>query len=449
MNIRQQVGSFSFVAAFLSGVAICLAGSWCSPVAAAATLQSAVDESASSPSQDGAPAAAAAPAAEQARPQEPLAAASAQQLIQDLSAAAFAQRQAAAQGLRQHIGQPEVLRLISTTLQTETQPERMRRLVELVEEAFRAADSRSAAAALTAEMLEQAAVSDKWYLSEAAQGVLERQWRRRVEVAVLELRRLGVPLDPADPQELWKAENAPQQFPADPGLRQFLKIYIDEHWPTDPRAFTLLGRLKGLGMSSRLGGGLISIYRLEGHPLSVEQTAFLKGIFGDFRVQDRGRVCLGVTSGSQGAPTGVLIGDVQRGSSADKAGLKPGDFVTSLNGTPLSGFEELVTLLRDYKVGDKVTLRVQKLPSDEFPMFQMQGRRMVPVPQGGPGIPRPIPMEAPKKGAPAPNDGPDKSPEDSSKKSPDAAPDGSRDVEVVLQGWYDKSSLLRPVDNPQ
>ena len=451
MRIRPHVRSFFFTASFLCGFVLCLLVSQLPSFGAATVLQSASNASPPDSSQDVSPleasASSAATVAAAPRQQpEPLSPADAQALINDLSAAAFNKRQSAAQALRPHIDQPELLRVISAALHSETQPERIRRLVELLEESFRTADYRSAAAVLTAEMLEQAAMSEKWYLSEAAQDVLERLWRRRVEVAVLELRRLGVPLDPPDPQVLWKAAAAPQQFPPDPGGRQPLRIYIDEHWPAEPRAFSLLSRLKGLGVSSRLGGGLISIYRLEGHPLTVEQTALLKGIFGDFRVQDRGRVCLGITSESGAVSTGVLIGDVQPGSSAEKAGLKSGDFVSTLDGKPLTGFEEMVTLLRNYKVGDKVTLQVRSIGIEEMQMFRMRGGRIPPFPPGVPGLPgAPNPREIPKKGDPAPGGEPEKKPEDSS----ESVPDGPRDVEVVLQGWYDKSILLRPLDQPR
>lgn len=444
MRIRQHMRSNCFTASSPGVLAVCVCLLLIPAHGAAAVLQTAESISPADSSQDASSEGGSTQAAAVSTPSQPLSPAAAQALIDDLSAATFTQRQSAARALRPHITQPELLRVISAALQAETQPERIRRLVELLEESFRTSDYRSAAAALTAETLEQAAASDKWYLSEAAQKVLERLWRRRVEVAVLELRRLRVPLEPTDPQELWRMADSRQPLPGGQASRQPMRIYIDEHWPADPRAFALLGRLRGLGNSQVIGGGLISIYRLEGHPLTVEQTAVLKGIFGDFRVQDRGRVCLGVTSDTMGASTGVRIGAVQPGSSADKAGLKAGDFVSSLNGIPLSGFEELVTLLRDYKVGDKVTLRISPLPSDENQMFRNPGGRIIPGLPGGRGLPAPpLPREIPKKEDPAPGGELGKTPGD----SPKIAPDGSRDMEVVLQGWYDRASLMRPADD--
>ncbi len=53
---------------------------------------------------------------------------------------------------------------------------------------------------------------------------------------------------------------------------------------------------------------------------------------------------------------GALLVAVEPGSPADKAGLMLGDVLLTLNGVPLKGPEELLTLLRD-QAGGEVTLR--------------------------------------------------------------------------------------------
>jgi hypothetical protein len=352
-------------------------------------------------------------------PETPLTDATFNELLQNLAAPSYTQRQAALQNLRNHAREPGTLRQIAASLRTEIPPESVRRLIEVLEEGYRNSDFRTPQAAAISEILEESANSGTWYLAETAQSVLDRLWKRRVEIAITELQQLGVPLEPANPEDLWAGPAPARSFPGDLDGRRDLRIYIDENWPADPRAFTLLRRLKELAVWSLMGGAAVAVYRLEGHPLTVEQTAVLKSIFGDLRVQDRGRVCLGITSqpAMQQIP-GVLIGRVEDGSAAARAGLKPGDLVQSLNGEPLTDFEELVTLLREYRVGDKVTLKVRSIPDPDTLRFR---DALPPIPDDS--------EDAEKKGIPNP-----------------ARP---RDVEVVLQGWYDRAALIRsPRDIP-
>lgn len=201
-------------------------------------------------------------------------------------------------------------------------------------------------------------------------------------------------------------------FGADPTSDQHLKIYIDETWPTDPRAFQLLQRLQGLAVWSRIGGGLVSLYKIDGNPLSVEQTALLKGIFGDLRIQERGRVCLGVLQdGLVDGGVGVPIGRVEKDSSADRAGLKSGDLIQALNGQKLRDFDDLVKLLRQFKVGDTITMTV--LPQ-------------VFTPRRGFGVPFP----------------PDEPP------NPDDGTRTPKEVKVTLRGWYEPDSDKPAVPEP-
>ena len=359
-------------------------------------------------------------------------------LLQDLSAPEFSRRQAALSKLLTAPAEPANLSLIDQQLRSSPHPESVRRLIEILETRFESSDHRSSSASTISELLEQAANSERWYVSEAARAVLSRLWKRRVEVAVTELQRLRVPLEPADPQELWKTDGNVRNFPLEPGSGQHLRIYIDEHWPADPRCFMLLRRLTDLATWTRIGSGSVSVYQLQGHPLTAEQTAELKGIFGDLRVEERGRVCLGVVS-EQGLNdiTGALIRRVEPGSSAAVAGLRPGDLIQSVNGRQVRDFLELVTLLRDYNVGDKVTLRVRSLqfPGDDFPN---RPPRVLRIPPAIPNPPEPAPAPD-QKPNPNPNSKPDSKPEDR------VDPTAPRDVEVVLQGWYDPELLKQPL----
>ncbi|HTN75558.1 MAG TPA: PDZ domain-containing protein [Pirellulaceae bacterium] len=72
------------------------------------------------------------------------------------------------------------------------------------------------------------------------------------------------------------------------------------------------------------------------------------------------------------APSGVLgvmledsagsakVHEVFPSSGAEKAGIKPGDFITSVNGQAVENREKLVDAVRQYQPGDKVALKVKR-----------------------------------------------------------------------------------------
>jgi len=63
-----------------------------------------------------------------------------------------------------------------------------------------------------------------------------------------------------------------------------------------------------------------------------------------------------ITLKSLGAPYGVVIQGVEPGSPAEKAGLKGGDVITSINGTPVKTGNDLVNPIASAPVGSKVKI---------------------------------------------------------------------------------------------
>jgi serine protease Do len=63
-----------------------------------------------------------------------------------------------------------------------------------------------------------------------------------------------------------------------------------------------------------------------------------------------------ITLKSLGAPHGVVIMSVEPGSPAEKAGLKGGDVITSVNGTPVKSGNDLVNPIAQAPIGSKVKL---------------------------------------------------------------------------------------------
>ncbi|GFZ27620.1 S1C family serine protease [Lactobacillus corticis] len=58
--------------------------------------------------------------------------------------------------------------------------------------------------------------------------------------------------------------------------------------------------------------------------------------------------------------SGIFVASVTSGSAAKKAGMKKGDVITALNGTKVSTVAKLHTLLNKHKVGDTVTLTINR-----------------------------------------------------------------------------------------
>lgn len=63
-----------------------------------------------------------------------------------------------------------------------------------------------------------------------------------------------------------------------------------------------------------------------------------------------------ITLKSLGAPYGVVIEGVEPGSPAEKAGLKGGDVITAINGTPIKSGNELVNPIASATIGSKVRI---------------------------------------------------------------------------------------------
>ena len=92
-------------------------------------------------------------------------------------------------------------------------------------------------------------------------------------------------------------------------------------------------------------------------------------------------------------PDGLTIGSVIADSPADKAGLKRGDVVKSIDGTAVSDMAGLRDALKDKKVGDKVALSISRDGKDQDVTVTLEARPE-PLPIANPvfpelnGIPR-------------------------------------------------------------
>jgi S1-C subfamily serine protease len=55
---------------------------------------------------------------------------------------------------------------------------------------------------------------------------------------------------------------------------------------------------------------------------------------------------------------GALVEDVTKGSGSSNAGVRAGDIVTAVNGTPVRSMDNLILLVRRHAVGDTITLTI-------------------------------------------------------------------------------------------
>ncbi|MBQ6376639.1 MAG: trypsin-like peptidase domain-containing protein [Lachnospiraceae bacterium] len=65
-------------------------------------------------------------------------------------------------------------------------------------------------------------------------------------------------------------------------------------------------------------------------------------------------------------PTGVYVRDVEQGSSADAAGIKAGDIITSIGGTKIASTEELQAAIRRYHAGDRADVDITREAEGAF-----------------------------------------------------------------------------------
>ena len=335
-------------------------------------------------------------------------------LAAKLASPNFDERQQSIGELRKLSNTAAGVESICQLLRENPHPDAARRLIELLGLVYIRGSFRDETVLRASVALEEAAKSELWFVSEAGNEILKNATTQRVSIAIARLTTLGVPMEPQDPDELFQNAGPAVSFRADPTSNHHLKIYVDEHWPDSPQVFELLEQLRVLAGSLRIGAGRISIYQIDGHPLPPEKIARLKALYGDLRVQERGRVCLGIVQGTMfgGNLQGVLVSQVDPKSSAGEAGLRQNDVITRIDEKELIDFNDLVEELRSYRIGDVVTLKVIR--------NGVQANRTV--------VPQPPPLNPPPE-----------------------QPSGEEQLEikVTLKGWYDPAILNKKADATQ
>ncbi len=177
--------------------------------------------------------------------------------------------------------------------------------------------------------------SDSFDVAKAAQISIYVTDGPRFENVANRLRKLGATVGPIDPS----------LSATDPVMTPIL-VEIDAAWTGSEQDFIWLTRLPGLRMVYL--GPRVSV-RSE---TRVELHESIPGL----RIISTETPCLGFTG--HDTVGGFQLENVESGSPADVAGLRPRDRILSINGTPIDGYSELLTALTAAPSGDAVTLSV-------------------------------------------------------------------------------------------
>lgn len=116
---------------------------------------------------------------------------------------------------------------------------------------------------------------------------------------------------------------------------------------------------EGIGFSIPMNGALPIISQLIEHGEVIERTeddfAYGKGVIGI-----NGSAISEDEAEYYGIPQGVLVVQINKGSSAANAGLRRGDIITHYNGTKVTTVEEINNLKGSSRAGTEVTLTIYR-----------------------------------------------------------------------------------------
>jgi len=77
-------------------------------------------------------------------------------------------------------------------------------------------------------------------------------------------------------------------------------------------------------------------------------------------LRDKDQGFLGVSISRKELKKGVLVIEVTKGSAAEKAGIQPGDVITTINGEKVKGFFQVSSMLRRLKAGTQARINVMR-----------------------------------------------------------------------------------------
>ena len=267
--------------------------------------------------------------------------------VEQLGAAQYAQRESAARSLAD-AGRPALRPLVAAI--TGGDLEVASRGVEILR-GMLAADDEPLAAEVE-RRLEDIASGDA-AVARLAQSALEFHQAGRAAAARERLESLGAVFRE-------RMANAGEQG---------IEVEFNAAWLGGPEDWRLLPRLRGVVCVSVHGvpldetavgvlGRVRGVRRIDLFGTAAPDAAVraLRGRLPDTLIDVRKGGKLGVSSIVQAGP--CALSGVQPGSAADKAGLRPGDVVVTVDGEPVANFEALAARVARHGPGEVVRLEV-------------------------------------------------------------------------------------------
>ena len=147
---------------------------------------------------------------------------------------------------------------------------------------------------------------------------------------------------------------------------------LDKSWKGGDEGLKFLRRIEEFRVQSEVRGP--SLFVIKGVQVSEEAIDTLEAALPNLSVQRRGPACLGVSPLVRfglGEP-GLQIASVKPGSAADRAGLKPGDFLVKFNGFVTPDFETLVDKISEKQPGDKVPVVYNRDGTEETAIVELR-----------------------------------------------------------------------------
>uniref|UniRef100_A0A7C4LL63 PDZ domain-containing protein n=1 Tax=Schlesneria paludicola TaxID=360056 RepID=A0A7C4LL63_9PLAN len=234
---------------------------------------------------------------------------------------------------------PELVRAAQTAA-----PNQLREIVAILEELMLSSDVR--VSELAEESLEELAGSPVRSAADLAARILLRNATLRHNRAMAHLDCLGATVHVAVHQELRTDARAPD-FSASPRTHLTTRLVIlDGNWLGGDPGLKHIGRL--------FPGDLLMVHVDDDAAVSEAGLQQLRIARPDTVIRRPDQGCLGISYSRDSSDT-VVTGVVPN-SPADRAGLRPGDVILSIDNEPLRQFQQLSTLTRERRPGDAIRL---------------------------------------------------------------------------------------------
>lgn len=103
----------------------------------------------------------------------------------------------------------------------------------------------------------------------------------------------------------------------------------------------------------------LKLYVVRGSGVPLLEAEKLASSLPGLSVQERGAL-LGISGASGNDPAICVVQEVMRDGPAGQAGVRDGDVIRELNGTPVTNFEDLIEKLKAYPAGEQIRLTIDR-----------------------------------------------------------------------------------------